>query len=78
MTLTAFFVADAVERGEHFFAELGRFAQHRFHHVGRSLAETGKIAETLDMEDVVQEEQRIVHGGFVGRHRSLPASGERR
>jgi hypothetical protein len=26
------------------------------------------------MKDVVQEEQRIVHGGLVGRHRSLQRS----
>ncbi len=69
----AFLVADAVERGEHLFAELGGLAQHRLDHVGRSVGETGQIAVAVEMEDVVQQEQRIVHGCFVGRHRSLPA-----
>ena len=74
----AFLVADAIKRGEDFLAELGRLAQHRFDHVGRSLAESREIAVTIEMEDVVQQKQRIVHRGFVGRHRSLPASGEHR
>jgi hypothetical protein len=30
------------------------------------------------VEDVVEQEQRIVDGRFVGRHRSLPASSARR
>jgi hypothetical protein len=78
MARAAFLVADAIERGEHLFAELGRLAQHGFHHVGCGIAEAGQIAVAVEMEDVVQQEQRIVHGGLVGRHQSLPASSERR
>ena len=78
MSLAALFVADAIERGKDFFAVLGRFAQHGFDEVGRSVGETGEIAVTIEVEDVVQQKQRIVHGGFVGGHWSLPASGARR
>ena len=74
----AFLVADAIEWGEHFFAELARLAQHGFHQIGRSVAEAGQIAVAVEMQDVVQQKQRIVHGRLVGRHRSLPASSARR
>ena len=74
----AFLVADPIERGEHFLAELGRLAQHRLDHIGRSVGKARQIAVAVEMEDVVQQEQRVVHGGLIGRHRSLPASSARR
>ena len=74
MARAAFAVADAIERGEHLFAELGRLAQHGLDHIGRGVGKARQIAVAVEVEDVVQQEQRIVHGGFVGRHQSLPAS----
>ena len=68
-------VADAVERGQDLFAEFGCLAQHRFHDIGRGIGKARQIAVTVKMEDVVQQEQGIVHGGPVARHQSLQASG---
>jgi hypothetical protein len=53
-------------------AELAGLAQHRFDDIGRGLGEARQIAEAVEMEDVVQQEQGIVHGGFIDRHFSSP------
>jgi hypothetical protein len=68
-----FLIADAIERGENFLAELRGFAQHRLHHIGRSVGKTRQIAVAVKVEDVIEQEQGIVHGRFIGRHWSLPA-----
>ena len=70
----AFLVADLVERGEHLFRELGGLAQHRLDDIGRGIGEAGQVAVAIEMEDVVQQEQRIVYWSLVGRHRFLQAS----
>ena len=68
----AFFVTDPVERGEHFLGKLAGFAQHGFDQIGRSLGKSRQVAVAVEMEDVVQQEQRVVNGRLIGRHRSPP------
>src|SRR5262245_46611202 len=70
--LAAFFVANAIEWCQHFLAELCCFAQHRFHHVGRGVGETRKIAVMIKMKDVVEQEQRIVDWRLIDRHDLSP------
>jgi len=71
-TFASFLVANAIEGGEHLLAKLGGFAKDRLNHVGRGIGETGQIAVTIDMEDVVEQKQRIIHWSLVGRHDPLP------
>ena len=75
MALAAFDVAAAVERQQHFFAQLGGFAQHCLHHIGGGVGEAGKIVVTFDMEDVIQQKEHVVHRSLIGRHGRLRALG---
>ena len=68
----ALLVAGAVDRLHHLFGELGRFAQHRLDQVGGGVGETGQIVQAADLEDVVEQEHRVVDGSLVGRHVSPP------
>ena len=74
----AFSVADAVERGEDFLAELRSFAQHRLDEIGRGVGKARQIAVTLEVENVIEQEQRVVHGGLIARHDPLPGVAPRR
>ena len=68
----AFLVADPVERGQHLFGELGRFAQHRLHDVGAGVGEARQVAVAVEPEDVVEQKQGIVDWRLIGRHRFSP------
>ncbi len=72
-TLAAFEIADAVERLQHLFGELGGFAQDRLAHIARRVGEAGQIVVAVDLEDVVEQEAHVFDGGFVDRHGGLPA-----
>ena len=52
---------------------LAGLAQHRLDHVGRGVGEAGQIVVAVDVEDVVEQEQHVVDGRFVGRHCPFPA-----
>ena len=73
MAGAAFEIADAVERLQHFFAELGGLAQNRLPHIGGGIAKAGKIVVAVDLKHVVEQEIDVFHGGFVDRHGVLPA-----
>ena len=73
MTNTALEIADAVERLQDFFAELGGLAQNSFANIGRRIAKSGEIVVTVDLEDVVEQEIDVFQRGFVDRHGVLPA-----
>src|SRR6185312_15420414 len=73
IVLAALEIADAVERLQHLFGELGGFAQDRLAHIGRRTREAGQIVVAVDLEDVVEQEVHVFHGGLVDRHGSLPA-----
>ena len=62
-------IADPIERLQHFLAELGRFRQNRFPHVGGGVAEARKIIIPVDLEHVVEQEADVFQRGFVTRHR---------
>ena len=64
----AFEIAGAIERLQHFFAELGGLAQDRLAHVGGGVGKAGKIVVAVDLEHVVEQEIDVFHGGFVDRH----------
>ena len=66
-------IADAIERLQHFFGELGGLAQDRLAHVGGGVAEAGKIVVAVDLKHVVEQEIDVFDGGFVDRHGVLPA-----
>src|SRR6185312_7158750 len=68
----AFAVAGAVERGQNLLAELRRLAQNGFDNIGRGVGKARQITVTVEMEDVVQQEQRVIHWRLVGRHRQSP------
>ena len=72
MARAAFLVADAVERREHFLAELGRLAQDRLDQIGRGVGKARQVAITVDVEDVIEQKQRVVDGRFIGWHRPSP------
>ncbi len=71
--LAAFEIADAIERLQHFFAQLGRLVQNRLADIGGGIGKAGKIVVAVDLEHVVEQKAHIFHGGFVGRHGVLPA-----
>jgi hypothetical protein len=71
VALAALDVADAIERLEHLLAELGALGQDRLDHVGGRVGEAGKVVVLLELEDVVQQEQRVVDGRLVARHEGL-------
>jgi hypothetical protein len=71
---TALLVAHPIERGEHLFREPRGLAQYRLDHIGRGLGKARQIAVAVDMEDVVDQEQGVVHRCLVGGHRFLQAS----
>ena len=73
IVLAAFEIADAIERLQHLFGKLGSFAQDRLAHVGGGIGEAGQIVVAVDLEDVVEQEVHVFHGGLVDRHGSLPA-----
>ena len=66
-------IADAIERLQHFLAELGRLTQNRLAHVGGGIAEPGKIVVAVDLKHVVEQESDVFQGRFVDRHGVLPA-----
>ena len=68
VALAAFEIADAVERLQHFFAELGGLAQNRLAHIGGGVGEAWKIVVAVDLEHVVEQEADVFDGGFVDRH----------
>jgi hypothetical protein len=74
MTLAAFEVADAIERGEHLLGELSGFLEDRRKHVGRGIGEARQIAVALHVKHVVQQELHVIHGRLVGRHPNPPRS----
>ena len=78
----ALLVADPVQGREHLLAELRRLPEDRLDHIGRGVGEARQVVVALEVEDVVEEEQSILDGGLVARHRLLgsadvPASGRR-
>jgi len=73
--LAAFEIADAIERLQHFLAELGGFAQDGLANIGGGIGKAGQIVVAIDLEDVIDEELHVLDGGFVDRHGVLPASG---
>jgi hypothetical protein len=74
MPLAALEIADAVERLQHLFGELGGLADDRLAHIGRGVGEAGQIIVAIDLEHVVEQEGDVFHGGFVDRHGVLPAA----
>src|SRR5262249_2452732 len=71
-TLAAFLVANPVERCQHFLAEFGRFAQHRFYDIRRGIGEAREVSVAVKMKDVVEQEQRVIDWGFVDWHDRSP------
>ena len=66
-------IADAVQRLQHFFAELGGLGQNRLPHIGGGVAKAGKIVVAVDLKHVVEQEMDVFQGGFVARHDFLSA-----
>ena len=66
-------IADAIERLQHFFAELGGLAQDRLAHVGGGIAEARKIVVAVDLKHVVEQETDVFQRRLVDRHGVLPA-----
>jgi hypothetical protein len=75
VALAAFEIADAIERLQHFLAELCGFVEDGLAHVGRCVGEPRQIVIAIDLEHVVEQEAHIFHGGFVDWHRVLSANG---
>ena len=65
----AFLVADAIERRQHMLAQFCSLAEHRLDDVGRGVREAGQVGVALDVEDVVQQELRVLDRRLVARHR---------
>src|SRR5262249_48596234 len=74
--LAALLISDPIERSQDFLAEFCRLTQHRFHYIRRSVGEARKISVVLNMKDVVEQKQRIIHWSLVSRHDRLPAARE--
>ncbi len=68
MALAAFEIADAVQRLQHLLAEFSRLIEDRLAHIGRGIAEAGKIVIPVDLKHVVEEEVHVFNGGFIDRH----------
>ena len=68
VALAALHVADAIERLDDLLGEFRAFAEHRFDDVERGLGETGRIGVAGVVENVVQQENGVVHRRFVSRH----------
>src|SRR5262249_17936767 len=64
-------VADPVERGEHVLAIPGRFAQDRGDEIGRGVGKAGQVGVALDGNDIAEQKQDVIDGGFVDRHQGL-------
>src|SRR5205823_14320642 len=75
-TFAAFEIADAIERLQHLFTQLGSLAQNRLADIGGGIGKAGKIVVAVDLEHVVEQKAHIFHGGFVDRHGVLPAGGQ--
>ena len=75
MTGAALEIADAIERLQHLFAELGGLGQDRLPHVGGGVAKAGKIVVAVDLKHIVEQETDVFQGGFVDRHGVLSAGG---
>ena len=73
--LTHLEIADPVQRLQHLFRQLCRFAQYRLAHVCRGVAEARQIVVAIDLEHIVEQEGHIFHGGFVDGHRRLRQEG---
>ena len=71
VTDAAFEIAGAIEWLQDFFRELGRFAENRFAHIGRCVAEARKVVVAVELEHIVQEEADVFQRGFVTRHVDL-------
>ena len=74
MPLTAFQIADAIERRQHLFGKLRRFAQNCGDDIGGRVGEARKVVVALDMKDVVEQELYVVDWRLIGRHRFSPGS----
>src|SRR6185312_14295387 len=69
VALAALQITGAVQRCEDLLAELGALGQDRLDRVRRGVREARQVVVTLDLEDVVQEEQNVVDRRLVGWHR---------
>ncbi len=65
IALAAFLVAREVDREQHFFGKLRRFAGNRLDHVGRGFGKAGEVVVVLDAEHVVEDEKRIASTGAL-------------
>jgi hypothetical protein len=72
-----FKVADTVQRLQHLLAELGGLIENRRTNVSGRITETRKVVVSVDLENVVQQEVYVFHGGFIGRHDILSAGQKR-
>ena len=67
-----------IDRLEDFLAELRALADHGLDHVRRRVGEARQVVVALNVEDVVEQEKRVVDGCLVDRHRILPLVARRR
>ena len=58
-------VARAVQRLNNFLAEFCTFAQDRFDEIRRGIFETGKIAVTIESQDVIEQEEGVKSTFFI-------------
>lgn len=68
VALAAFEIADAIQRLQHFFAELGGFAQNRLAHIGGRVSKAGQIVVAIELKHVVEQEADVFERGFVAGH----------
>ena len=71
MASAACLVARLVQRVQNFLAKLSGFGENLRHDVGGQVRETRQIAETLEIQHVIQEENRIVDRRLIAWHERL-------
>ena len=69
--MATFLVAALVQRLQHLFEELRPAFEYGGRHVRRQIGESRQIRLLLDLEQLMEHEQKIVDGGLVAGHAVL-------
>jgi hypothetical protein len=67
----ALFISDLIEGPHDFLGEFRRLAKNLRQHLARDIAEPRKLTKFAEIQNIVQQKNRVVHRGLVNWHRAL-------
>ena len=68
-------ISDLIEGLHDFLGEFGRLAENQGQHFARDVSEPRKLTKLIEMQNIAQQKNSVVHRGLVNRHRALQHEG---